>query len=144
MTVTLTGWIRAKTTKQTFRAIERWSKLKSVIIRPLRGGKKRKNSGALCKWQKNMERWINGEWESVWQEACELEERRTASQRKRPRKMQSSKPEEELMRRWNRVKKLVNDGELSKAAREIDGAGVAEPSSKVVADLRRKYPKRRQ
>ena len=48
------------------------------------------------------------------------------------------------MKRWLRVKRLVNDGELSKAARDIDGAGVAEPTPKVVAELAEKYPKRRE
>ena len=46
------------------------------------------------------------------------------------------------MKKWLRVKRLVNDGELSKAARDIDGAGVAEPTDEVIAELRLKYPKR--
>ena len=46
------------------------------------------------------------------------------------------------MKRWLRVKRLVNDGEMSKAARDIDGAGVAEPTEKVIAELIGKYPKR--
>ena len=46
------------------------------------------------------------------------------------------------MQMWLRVKRLVNDGELSKSARVINGAGVAEPLEKIVAELREKYPKR--
>ena len=38
----------------------------------------------------------------------------------------------------------MSDGELSKAARDIDGPGVAEPTVEVISELRRKYPKRRQ
>ena len=47
-----------------------------------------------------------------------------------------------MMKRWLRVKTLVNDGELSKAARDIDGAGVADPTTRIVAELKKKYPKR--
>ena len=52
--------------------------------------------------------------------------------------------EEARMKTWLRVKSLVNDGEFSKAARDINGAGVAQPTKPVVAELRRKYHKRRE
>ena len=48
------------------------------------------------------------------------------------------------MKKWIRVKRLVNDGELSKAAREIDWAGVAWPTRWVVNELEKKYPKRKE
>ena len=73
VTVTLLEWLNAKTAKQTLRAIERWSKLKSVFIRPIRAGKKRRTRGILTKWQINMEGWIEGEWEEVWKEDCDME-----------------------------------------------------------------------
>jgi len=47
------------------------------------------------------------------------------------------------MKKWLRIKRLVNDGELSKAARDIDGAGVAFPNKEIVNELRAKYPKRK-
>ena len=76
VTVTILDWLNAKTTKRTLRAIERWSKLKAVVIRPLRSGKKRRTRGTPTEWQINMERWVEGDWEAVWEEACDLEKRR--------------------------------------------------------------------
>ena len=46
------------------------------------------------------------------------------------------------MKAWIRAKRLVNDGEFSKAAREINEAGVAPPNKQVVEWLRSKYPRR--
>ena len=103
-------------------------------MRPLRAGKKRRNRGTLTRWQINMARWVDGEWEEVWEEACEIEKQRRAAWEHKLHKSKSTKPEEELMKKWLRVKRLVNDGELSKAARDIDGAGVAEPTEKVIAE----------
>ena len=75
-----------------------------------------------------MQRWINGDWESVWNEAYELEIiRKQRTKRRMSRKKRFERPEETKMKKWTRVKRLVNDGELSKAARDINGAGVAEP-----------------
>ena len=48
------------------------------------------------------------------------------------------------MKKWIRIKRLVNDGELSKAAQDIDGAGVATPTKEIVDELRVKYPKRKE
>ena len=48
------------------------------------------------------------------------------------------------MKKWIGVKRLGNDGELSKAARDIDGAGVAWPTGWVVNELKKKYPKRKE
>ena len=80
------------------------------------------------KWQKNMQRWIDGEWENVWREACELEKRRATSRSIRRKKVVPQSTEELKMRLWTRVKRLINDVELSEAARDIDGAGVAKLS----------------
>jgi len=50
VTLTLLDWLKASATKQTIRAVERWSKFKSVLVKPLRGGKKEKNRAAIWKW----------------------------------------------------------------------------------------------
>ena len=150
VTKTLTQWLQAKTTKDTLKAIERWTKLKSTLVRPLRGGNMRRRKGwPLKKWRKNLERWVNGEWEAVWNESSELElqrqmkRRRTSPRKKEPRPSNQTENPEETMKTWMRVKRLVNDGEFSKAARDINEAGVAEPTPKVVDELKSKYPKRR-
>ena len=44
------------------------------------------------------------------------------------------------MKRWMRVKRQVNEGELLKA---VNGAGVAGPTAKFVVELAEKYPKRK-
>ena len=130
--------------REALHALEKWCKIEAVVIRPLRGGKKKRNRGAISKWQKNMERWIDGGWETVWKETCELETRRKISRWRRKNKQVHKAPEEVLMKKWHRIKMLVNDGELSKAAREIDGAGVAEPNEKVISELKTKYPRRKE
>ena len=50
--------------------------------------------------------------------------------------------EEATMKTWMRVKSLVNDGEFSKAARDMNEVGVADITERVVAELKSKYPKR--
>ena len=81
-----------------------------------------------------MQRLTEGEWESVWKEAFEMENRRIKRKRHAG---DSGYPQEEKMKIWNRIKRLVNDGELSKA-RDIDSAGAAEPTEAVRSELRRK------
>ena len=77
VTITLTQWLKAKTRREALQAIERWTKLKSTLIRPLRGGNKRRmKGGALKKWENNLKRWIQGDWEAIWKEARLLEDRR--------------------------------------------------------------------
>ena len=80
----------------------------------------------------------------MWYEACSIEQSRAMTNKQHTSKRNKLPPEELAMKKWLRVKMLVNDGELSKAARDIDGAGVAEPTTAVVAELRSKYPKRRE
>ena len=63
----------ALTTKETQQTIERWCKLKAVVIEPLGVGKKRNISGVLKHWEKIMQKWINGDWETIWNNAYELE-----------------------------------------------------------------------
>ena len=145
VTVTLLDWLKASTAKEALQAVERWCKIKAVIVKPLRGGRKKKNKAALYKWQQNLMRWINGDWENVWSEACDLEKRRAKSRkRQKNKKLTPQLPHEAQMKKWIRIKRLVNDGELSKAARDIDGAGVATPTKEIVDELRAKYPKRKE
>ena len=76
VTVTLHEWLKARTTKEALCAIERWSKLKSTVIKPLREREKMRRRREFLKlWQRNLERWINGDWKNVWKEACDLEGR---------------------------------------------------------------------
>ena len=88
-----------------------------------------------------MQRRIEGDWKSVWTEDCEMEKRRS---KRRHAGNSANLQEEKLIKKWDRIKRLVNDGELSKAAREIDSAGVAEPTEEVISELRQKYPKRKE
>ena len=113
VTVTLLEWWKAKTTTQALRPVERCSKLKTVLVRSHSAGK-RKNRGTLAKWQMNMERWIDGDWEMVWKEACNLGNRRSSRRGRSFKKRLIKKPWAELMKRLMRVKRLVNDGELLK------------------------------
>ena len=41
VTITLTDWAKASTTKEALRAIQKCRKLKAAMIRPLRGGRAR-------------------------------------------------------------------------------------------------------
>ena len=73
ITVTLHQWLMGSTTKETLQAFERWFKLKAVMIKPPGVGKKRNNYGVLKRWEENMQKWINGDWESVRNNTFELE-----------------------------------------------------------------------
>ena len=80
----------------------------------------------MRKWQMNLERWINGDLEDVWLEACQLNEERIALTERRSKHSTADSnrsTEEESMSSWIRAKRLVNDGEFSKAARQINEAG---------------------
>ena len=61
VTSTLMEWKNAKTKKETLLAIEKWHKLKCVIIKPARGGEKRR-TGAFARWKNNMDDWLTGNW----------------------------------------------------------------------------------
>ena len=103
---------------------------------------------ALKKWESNLRRWIDGDWENVWQKACFIKQRRDnimrsrAKGKKKPSVVKHNAKEEAALKTWIRAKTLINDGEFSKAPREINEAGVAEPLPLIVEQLRRKYPKR--
>ena len=84
VTVTLHEWLKARTTKEALCAIERWSKLKSTVIKPLREREKMRRRREFLKlWQRNLERWINGDWKNVWKEACDVELRRKGVKKNR-------------------------------------------------------------
>ena len=61
VTCTLMEWNNAKPKKETLLAIEKWHKLKSVIIKPGRGGEKGR-AGAFARWKNNMDDWLTGNW----------------------------------------------------------------------------------
>ena len=106
----------------------------------------RRKRGALKRWEMNLRRWIDGDWENVWKEACLLEQRRynikrrRANQRGKQHIDARNASEEAALRTWIRAKNLVNDGEFSKAARDINEAGVVKPNQLIVEQLRKKYP----
>ena len=58
--------------KHPLRAMDRCSKVKATVVKPLKGEKKR-NSNMLQKWQPKLLRWIDGDGERVWTEAFEIE-----------------------------------------------------------------------
>ena len=127
-----------------------WVKLKATVVKPLRGGSKwRKKGRAPKKWRENLERWIIGDWETVWNESCLLENQRRASHIKRAARYQSNnklqtsreETEEKSMKTWMRAKRIVNNGEFSKAAREINEDGVTEPTESVLVERKSKYSK---
>ena len=60
LTATLHDWLIAKTTKETLLAIERWSKLKAVVIKPIRSGKKSRSRDVINKWLENLRLPANG------------------------------------------------------------------------------------
>ena len=74
-------------------------------MKPLRGGKKKKNRAAIWKWQQNLERWIDGDWERVWEEACESEKKRRARSKRRKGRAVAISPQEAKMKKWTRIKK---------------------------------------
>ena len=63
-------------------AIEKWYKLKSVIIKPARGGEKRRTS-AFARWKNNMDDWLTGNWEGCLNRACCIEKRRQDKNKKK-------------------------------------------------------------
>ena len=129
--------VKSQKDMKNLKAIGKWTKLKSTLLRPLRRGSKlKKKCWPLNKWRTNLDRWINRDWEALWNESCQLEKRRgirkrhRACRRKKRQSSSSQKNEEETsVKTWIRVKQLlVNDENYSKAAREINEVGVAEPN----------------
>ena len=76
---TLGLFLSAHSEAESFKALEAWTKLKSVLVLPLKGGAKRKQSTYRF-YEKRMLRWIAGLHDVCWEEAIEIERKRTKKQ----------------------------------------------------------------
>ena len=81
LTSIILEWSRASSTVEALRAVHKWHKVKSVIVRPVRGGRKRR-TGGFRMWNANMDDWLAGQWEQCWDNACDIESRRRSPSKK--------------------------------------------------------------
>ena len=100
LTSIILEWNKAKSTVEALRAVLKWHKVKSVIVRPVREGKKRR-SGGFRMWSENMDDWLAGNWEHCWTNACDLEKRR-----KKPKNDAGKKSKEKQDHKENEEKKF--------------------------------------
>ena len=131
---TLMKFAKAKTDGDSFRALESWVKLKSVLVLPLVSKKRRSSSFKLH--QEQMLNWIAGSEEDCWVKATKVEKERKNSRKRRysKQRLSQSRCEEDgqidpltsaQMTKYKRAKNLVNVGEISKAMSSILSNGVA-------------------
>ena len=120
LSTTLALFLAARTDEEAFKALEAWTKLKSVLVLPPKGGAKRKRSTYKFH-EKRMVQWIAGLHEQCWDEAMDIEMSRQKSRSAaRSRKPQTPKPtytrnttekEKILKRKFDKAKRFVNVGE---------------------------------
>ena len=77
VTATLMKFATAKTELESFIALECWVKLKSSLVLPLKAGKQRKRASHKFH-ERQMLRWLAGEYNECWKTAIEIEQRRQA------------------------------------------------------------------
>ena len=88
---------KAKTDKDSFRALESWVKLKAVLVLPVTN-KKRSCSNRKFHEEK-MLNWLAGNEEEVWHKAQKVEQERRKSRKGRKPKAGASRSREENERR---------------------------------------------
>ena len=148
---TLGLFLTAHSETESFKALEAWTKLKSVLVLPLKGGAKRKRSTYKF-YEKRMLQWIAGLHDICWEDAIEIEKGRT-KQRNAAHKRKSQNPapsepqnltgiEKALQRKYDRAKRLVNVGEYSQAMSSLLSNGTAPITDAVLEQLNFKHPKR--
>ena len=133
-------------------ALRRYIMLKSVLVKPVRGGGGRWNRN-INMTEKLMISFYKGEEDQVWKTALEIERRRQekrALQQKKRRKrnlkgdvIERKDDKGEARRRGERAKVLTNDGELRKAFATMVQRGVAPTTKDVIKQLRTKFPPRK-
>ena len=79
ISTTLALFLSAKSEAESYKALEAWTKLKSVLVLPLKGGDKRRRSTYKF-YEKRMFQWIAGEQDLSWEETLDLEKKRTKKQ----------------------------------------------------------------
>ena len=164
MRSTLMLFANASTDEEAVRALEAWVKLKSVLVLPLRGGRRRQ--GSKINFQKDlMVRWLAEKHDECWSTAIGIEKERQKGKQKRKKKAKRGKwPDTtetlnstrsaggreqknasvESSKGYKRAKELVNAGELSKAMSAILSNGIAPINDDVLSQLRAKHPQRRE
>ena len=130
----------------------RYLMLKAVLVQPVRGGGGRRNRNVNLTERLMFSFW-KGKEEEVWQIALEIEglrrkkkvlrEKRIAKKNKNVGNSRKRTKESEIKRRSDRAKALTNDGELSKAFSTMVQRGVPPSTDNIIAQLRRKFPRRR-
>ena len=152
MSTTLALFLAARTEEESFQALEAWTKLKSVLVLPSRGGTKRKRSTYKF-YEKRMVQWITGLRGRCWDEALDIEKdrqknRRAARSRQRgqyPRQpKQTTEKKESLKRKFDNAKRFVNVGEYSQAINSLLSNGTAPITDSVLQQLSEKHPTRTQ
>ena len=166
----LLEFAKAKTELESFTALEKWVKLKSALVLPLKGGKQR--FSANVKFHSHqMELLFSGEHEECWRKATVIEKERQKliKKKKQSRNITSAnellgtenvsfhsnndnnpnsleKSNETLTKvqknTYKRAKNYVNLGELSKAMTSLRSNGIAEVTDSVLVQLQAKHPRR--
>ena len=75
VSATLMKFSVAKTDEESFLALESWVKLKSVLVLPVKNGRRRRGSNRKFHLQQ-MRNWLAGNEDLCWQEAISIERER--------------------------------------------------------------------
>ena len=118
MSTTLALFLAARTDEESFQALEAWTKLKSVLVLPSKGGAKRKRSTYKF-YEKRMVQWIAGLRGRCWDEALDIEKDRQKNRRaarlrqhrQNPRQARNTTKKESLKRKFDNAKRFANVGE---------------------------------
>lgn len=151
VSTTLALLLSAKTDTESWKALEVWTKLKSVLVLPLKGGTKRRQSTYKL-YEKRMLLWIAGHHDLCWTQALDLEQKRTKKRNAaRSKKLQltaraptqnHAKLGKALKKKYAKAKLFVKVGEYSQAMTSLPSTGTAPIKETVLRQLHCKHPKR--
>ena len=155
VSTTLESFLSARSDTESFKALESWTKLKSVLVLPVKGGSRRKRS-TYKHYEKRMVQWIAGLHDLCWDDAKAIErdrkrnQRRSTTIKKNPTdpyhrnesENKNTREETILKRKFDRAKRFVNVGEYSQAMNSILSNGTAPITDSVLDQLAKKHPPR--
>ena len=120
-------FLSAQSEADSWRALEVWTKLKSVLVLPIKGGSKRRSSTYKF-YEKRMLQWIAGDHDLCWTQALDIKTKRTRMRHK-ARSKKNQPPTEALshskVMREKGLKKIRQNETVRECGRVLSSDDIA-------------------
>ena len=148
LTLTANRLANAKTDREELAARVDLASIKALLVRPRGGGGRKRRYRVKALTGKLCAKWEAGEFEDVWREAKDIEEKRRVARRKRRRRAQRlKKPPKKRDPRRQRLDTAAwhcQNGDNRRAVQAVTSHGVARPEEgDTLAQLRGQHQTRR-